>query len=64
MGNTVRKLVRPFISVSFVLMCAWLTYKGSIEAKEILTLTGIIVAFHFGERAALKQPKETTDEPE
>jgi hypothetical protein len=55
MVEIIRGLVRPFISVAFVSMTAYLVVSGSLEAKEVLTLTGIIVAFHFGERSALKK---------
>jgi len=51
----IRGIVRPIISISFVSMCAFLVVKGSIDAKDVLELTGIIVAFHFGEKAALKK---------
>ena len=54
----IRQLVRPFISVSFVLITAYLALAGKVDASEVLAITGIIVAFHFGERAALKKPDE------
>ena len=54
--NAIRELVRPFISVCFVGTTVVLAILGRIEPKDILTVTGIIVAFHFGERAALKKP--------
>jgi len=50
----IRGLVRPIISISFVFMCAYLALSGKIDAKDVLEITGIIVAFHFGEKAALK----------
>ena len=50
----IRGLVRPIISISFVCMCGYLVLDGKIDAKDVLELTGIIVAFHFGEKAALK----------
>lgn len=56
--ETIRKLVRPFIAVSFVLLTVYLAIKGQIEAKDILSLTGIIAAFYFGEKSALKKPGE------
>jgi len=58
MLDLIRGLVRPFISVSLICMLAYLVYFGQIESKDILYLTGIVVAFHFGERAALKKPEE------
>lgn len=64
MVDNIRKMIRPFISVSLILMLGYLTVEKLIPAKDILYLTGIVVAFHFGERAALKQPEKTevTDE--
>ena len=56
MIEIIRGLVRPFISVSFVSMTGYLVYMGFIDAKEVLGITSIIVAFHFGERSALKKP--------
>lgn len=52
--DIVRGLVRPFISVSFTLATIALALTGSVEPREILTVTGVIVAFHFGERSARK----------
>lgn len=54
MIDNIRKLVRPFVSVCFVGLTVYLGITGKIDAEKILTLTGIIVAFHFGERSALK----------
>lgn len=56
--NQIRELIRPFISVSFILMTCFGAIKGAIDFKDILEVTGIIVAFHFGERAALKKPEQ------
>ena len=56
MVEAIRKLVRPFIAVAFVSATIVLFLLGKLEAKEILTITGIIVAFFFAERAALKKP--------
>ena len=50
--ETIRSIVRPFISVSFVLMTAYCVYKGQINGKDILTIMGILMAFYFGERSA------------
>lgn len=50
--NNIKALIRPFISVAFVVATVILAVMRKIEAKDILSLTGIIVAFHFGERAA------------
>ena len=55
MIETIRSLIRPFISVAFVTLTVYLAIVGKIDAEKILTVTGIIVAFHFGERAASKK---------
>lgn len=52
-----QSLMRPFITVCFVGVTAYLAFIGKIDAKDILSLTSIIVAFWFGERAALKKPE-------
>jgi hypothetical protein len=56
MVDSIRKLMRPFITVALVGTTVYLAVVGKLEAKEILTATSIIIAFHFGERAALKKP--------
>jgi len=61
MDNTsqfIRKMVRPFIAVSFILATVGLFAWGKLDAREILTPTGIIIGFYFGERAALKKPED------
>ena len=57
----IRGLVRPFISVVFVLTAVYLAVAGKVDAKEVITIVGMIVAFHFGERAAKKN--ETPKDP-
>lgn len=54
--------MRPFITAAFVGLTVYLTLAGKVEPREILTVTGMIVSFWFGERAALKQP--SNDEKE
>ena len=54
--ETVRALVRPYISIVMITTIAYLGIIRAIEAKDILYLGSIIVAFHFGEKSALKQP--------
>ena len=49
-------LIRPFMAVCFVLLTAYLAFIGKIDAKDILLITSNIMAFYFGERAALKVP--------
>ena len=55
MIDNIRSLIRPFIAVAFVSATVVLFLLGKLEAKDILTTTGIIVGFYFGERAALKK---------
>ena len=52
----INKLVRPFIVVCFMALTITLAIMGKIDAEAILQITGIIVAFYFAERAALKKP--------
>lgn len=54
--ETIRGLVRPFISVTLVCLTVFLGIMGKVEAKDIMEITAIIVAFHFGERSALRKP--------
>lgn len=54
MVETIRNLVRPFIAISFVGIVVFLTVTGKVEPSAILQITGMIIAFYFGERAALK----------
>ena len=56
--DAIRRLVRPFISVCFVGTTVALAILGKVDPKDMLEITGIIVAFHFGERAALKKPEQ------
>jgi type IV secretory pathway VirB2 component (pilin) len=53
----IRGLIRPFIAVSFVAVTLYMTYLGKLDAKEVLSITAMIVAFYFGERSALKKPE-------
>ena len=50
----IRKLVRPFIAFCFVVTIGGLALAGKIAPSEILPITGIIIGFYFGERAAKK----------
>jgi len=59
MLSAIKQLIRPFIAVCFVLLTVGLAATGKIEPKEVLTITSVIVAFYFGERAALKKPGDT-----
>jgi hypothetical protein len=51
MVENIKKLVRPFISISITIVIVYLAIKGQIDSKEIITFAGIIIGFHFGERA-------------
>lgn len=57
--DAVRKLVRPFIAIVFTLATIWLTAVGKVSPDVIATATVTIIAFYFGERAALKTPGES-----
>lgn len=63
MVEKIRGLVRPYISVIFASVTAYLAFVGKIEPKDILYLTGIIVAFHFGERSGSKQSENGVKPP-
>jgi hypothetical protein len=54
MIETIRNLVRPFMAVSFVGTTIYLAVTAKIEPGKLLSITGMIVAFYFGERSALK----------
>jgi len=54
MIDNIKGLIRPFISVAFTITAMFLAITGKIDPGEVLSITGIIVAFHFGERAASK----------
>jgi hypothetical protein len=53
--NFIRGCVRPFISVMLMTMLGWLVFKGNVEGKDILQLSGIIFAFYFAERGIKKR---------
>ena len=54
MTSKVIAWMRPFITVSFVGLTAYLTFAGKIEPKEVFLITSSLVSFWFGERSALK----------
>ena len=54
--------MRPFITVAFTGLVIYLTITGKIEANDVFTVASTIVAFWFGERAALKQ-KDAENDP-
>ena len=63
----VRGLIRPFIAVSFVSVTLYLAIVGKLNPREVLSITAIIAAFYFAERAALKNPNSQSaqeSEPE
>lgn len=55
MIDNIKGLVRPYISVALVSVTAYLAITGKIDPKDMLSLTGVIIAFHFGERSGSKQ---------
>ncbi len=55
MPTKVISLMRPFITIAFTGLVVYLTIAGKIDAKEVFTVASTIVAFWFGERAALKK---------
>jgi len=62
--DLIRNLVRPFISVFMVLTFVCLAILGKIDAREVATIVGMIIAFHFGERAATKRQIKPPSPPE
>lgn len=50
--------MRPFITVVFVLIVAGYACVGKIDSVQILSVTGMLISFWFGERAALKTKDE------
>ena len=52
MVETIKGLVRPFIAFCFVVGTVYLFVTGKLDANDILQMTGIIIGFYFGERAA------------
>lgn len=53
----IKQLVRPIISLALVGTIIKLALMGDIDAENLLQIVGVVIAFHFGERAALKKPK-------
>ena len=54
--------IRPILAVGFCGATIALTIMGKIEADKILTVSSMITAFYFGERSALKNPSNGTEE--
>lgn len=52
----IRSLVRPFIAVAMTSTICYGTVLGYIEWKDLFSLAGMVIAFYFIERAALKIP--------
>ena len=50
----IKSLMRPFIAFSFVIGTIVLYLMGKIDPQSILQITGIVIGFYFGERAARK----------
>lgn len=55
MVNIIRSLIRPLITLAFTtaVIYGFIADKG-ITGKDILVYQGILIAFWFGERSALK----------
>jgi hypothetical protein len=65
MTAKVISLMRPFITIAFTGLVIYLTVTGKIDAKEVFTVASTIVAFWFGERAALKnRDSENENKPQ
>ena len=47
--NFIRGIVRPVITFAFAGAIVYLAVKGTLDVKEIVTPTGMIIAFWFGE---------------
>jgi len=58
MVESIKTLMRPAIALLFVFTTCWLFLQGTLEAKDILQITGIVIGFYFGERAT-KQKENT-----
>lgn len=56
--ETIRSLVRPFISITIVGTLMYLFISGVIEGTQLLTLAGPVIGFYFGERASGKKAAE------
>ena len=56
----IRGIVRPVVTFSFVGATVYLSVIGKIDPKDMLGLTGIVIAFWFSDR---KTPKGDTNEP-
>jgi len=60
-AEAIKVLVRPAIALMFVGTTCVLFFRGALEAKDILQITGIVIGFYFGERAANKKASEVKD---
>ncbi len=56
-----RRMVRPFIAVSFTVATIYFTQTGAIPPEIIATATPLILGHYFGERSALKKPGESEE---
>ena len=54
--ETIRGLMRPFVTVALVSTAIYLALKGKIEAEAVWAAVTFILGHYFGERAALKKP--------
>jgi hypothetical protein len=59
----IRSLIRPFIAVVVVATLMYLFVSGKLESNQLLTLSGPIIGFYFGERAAKKRETPPEEPP-
>ena len=57
MMEKIKTLVRPIIALSFVGVACYLFITGKLKPEDVLPITGIVIGFYFGERAAIKKEK-------
>jgi len=50
----IRGLVRPIVALALILAVIGLACFGKVEAKEIVMLAGIAMAFYFSDRSQTK----------
>ena len=58
MIDFIRGIVRPVTTFAFVGATVYLAIIGKIEPKDMLGLTGIVVAFWFSDRKTQKSDKK------
>ena len=61
MTSKIISSMRPFITVTFTGLVIYLTVIGKVDPNDVFTVASTIVAFWFGERAALKSKDAEND---